>query len=75
MACKSYEERRQYLKGIYDESTERIKLAIARITGKAERTEPTADVKVDGSEQSTDSTEQSIDSSKQRTKRTDSSTP
>lgn len=75
MACKSCEERRQYLKGIYDESAERIKLAIARLTGKAERADTTANVKADGAEQSTDPTEQSIDSSKQRTKRTDSSTP
>ena len=75
MACKSCEERRQYIKGIYDESAERIKLAIARLTGKAERADTAENIKADGAEQFTDSTEQSIDSSKQRTKRTDSSTP
>ena len=75
MVCKSCEERRQYIKGIYDESAERIKSAIARLTGKAERADTTENVKADGAEQSIDSTEQSIDSSKQRTERTDSSTP
>lgn len=74
MACKNCEERRQYLKGIYDEGTERLKSAIARLAGKADQQPESNDVEADGAEQSTTATKQSVDSNKQRTKRTNSST-
>lgn len=60
MACKSCEERREWMRVQYERAKERMRLCIERLTGSADRTKQPAN-----------QAEQPTDSDQQRTERTD----